>query len=1296
MNRVAVFWLLGLYALLPLPVHAAPDSVFARISTGDGLPDAHMSSIVRDRYGYVWLGTLGGLVRHEGNRLTVLRHDPDDPKSLPANNVLALQSLLNGNLLAAISGQGIVEIDGLEVVRHWGSKNIGGILQGNYIWSMAEACDGSVWAVFAQDGVVRIDPVSGQTQHFGPGQHGLPEKGFGLKLLVDSDCRLWLVRPDGLWHFRGAEPAGFELLLEPADTAIDLFTDLAEIRSGELVLGGKNGLERIVVSDQPLAVEVVESWPLPNVVAKIEVTESGPIWIGLIDDLALLDPATGKIELFAQDEVSAKNLPKIQASSVLELPEGGVWVATNGAGLARLPPGWRGFRSFRRATDGVDLERVSAIVQRPGEGLWLASSALGIQQLNLQTGSFEAVPVMRDTSEGQAASAARFVVGLQVSDDYIWVLTMRRLVRKHRSSGVVETIFDTDNDSDRFKFLIPADDGEFWVGVDGARLLRVNAAGQLVDEWHADATGKRRLNASALREIKKGPDGRWWLLGTRALYRQAEDGSFETMLSPDSTVMGSMVFDGDSLWLGSDSVLEQYRLSGDRLERRSRYTARTGLPAGRIENIIARGEHVWLLLSIGLARLDTTNGEFRLFSVNEGLPLSEFNHHAVTILEDSSFAAGTGNGLLIIDPSLISSVPKPPPVYVTSLRAGTDRIDIDPDPDNIAPIDLDWTRNSLEFSFLALSYIDSTQNRYRVRLTGWDEDWHDLIGQTSRFYSNLPSGNYRFEVQAAGVDGAWNLEGDQLEIRIALPPWRSPPALAVYMLLGLAASGAGWRMLASRRRRRVQLQAAREQQRLAESQRVLLGRLNQSLEPDKLVAMIGEAVLKLTGAGNCQVGFFDSDFPRRVGLFGSGQRRPNREAFEQAVERGGPGRVVRLTLDDNLLAAVWLPDFDAAPGSSVHSRLELFSQTAGQVLENARLLMNVTRLAEQANQASAAKSEFLATMSHEIRTPLHGLLGMLELLEQSELEPEQSDMLRTMRGSGRQLQRILNDVLDLSRIEAGRIELESRAFELPPLLERVVDLHAPTARREGLDLRLRIAADLPVMAVGDADRISQVIGNLLNNAIKFTASGGVELDAWLDSSGWLVLAVSDTGPGIDTAAQVDLFEPFTQLESASTRKHSGTGLGLAICRRLIDAMHGSLELFSRPGRGSRFTVRLPLDGMLAQLPSEIELLRGFRMAAAMSAPDYRVLMRLARRWSIELVRVDRLTEEPVSDIDALLVADNAAAGVDLAAWHASGVVCWQLDTATGVSDRAARQLRAPLNETRLIAALMDLRFSRLA
>ncbi|TAL85068.1 MAG: hybrid sensor histidine kinase/response regulator [Rhodanobacter sp.] len=238
------------------------------------------------------------------------------------------------------------------------------------------------------------------------------------------------------------------------------------------------------------------------------------------------------------------------------------------------------------------------------------------------------------------------------------------------------------------------------------------------------------------------------------------------------------------------------------------------------------------------------------------------------------------------------------------------------------------------------------------------------------------------------------------------------------------------------------------------------------------------------------------------------------------------------------------------------------------------------QLAEQQRQlaeaASAAKTQFLATLSHEIRTPMTGVMGMAELLLSTPLSPLQHDYTRAMQRSGGMLLKLLNDALDLARIEAGRLELEPAPFDPAQLVSEVAELEQGLARAKGLDFLLELDDALPSRVVGDALRIKQVLLNLANNALKFTDRGRVILRVRRRRHGQgLLFSVSDTGPGIPEASQERLFRRFEQEQGP--QRSAGSGLGLAICRELVDMMGGSIELESRPGHGTTFRVRLPLS-----------------------------------------------------------------------------------------------------------------------
>ncbi len=318
-----------------------------------------------------------------------------------------------------------------------------------------------------------------------------------------------------------------------------------------------------------------------------------------------------------------------------------------------------------------------------------------------------------------------------------------------------------------------------------------------------------------------------------------------------------------------------------------------------------------------------------------------------------------------------------------------------------------------------------------------------------------------------------------------------------------------------------------------------------------------------------------------------------RAAHQQRVQSFAAGAILSRRMSNRQDVTGLTKDGRLAPIEVGLSKLTtrtgmIYTAIIRDISESLQAEAELNQAVSEAAAANAAKSAFLAAMSHEVRTPLNGVLGMAQAMARDALPPKQAERLEVIRQSGESLLGILNDMLDLSKIEAGKLEMETLEFDLGDLIAATYNTFSALAAQKGLQFDLHVSRRAEGAYLGDPLRLRQVLNNLISNAVKFTEKGLVEVDVDRQR-GLLVIAVRDTGMGISPAALTRLFDKFEQGDLSTTRRFGGTGLGLAICRDLVRLMGGDISAASVLHEGATFTVRLPLEhvGHVPALPDVI-------------------------------------------------------------------------------------------------------------
>lgn len=770
----------GFAATLP----AAPEMpLFRAVGVADGLPSSGLTGLALDRDGYLWIATRDGLARYDGVGYRIFRHVPGQATALPGNFMQTVFVDAGNRVWVGVEGQGLSVLDaGRRGFRHFNHATRPLILSDD-VWAITATPDGCVWFGTYGGGLYRLDGKEHLTRFLPKaGDAGsLPSENV-LALAVDAAGVLWVGTGNGVARWTGKDFA----TLPAAELSGAEIYSLSPEADGSLWIGAEHGLDHRLADgriEQP-------AWRdrLPDLgVTSVLRDREGTRWI--TTRRGLVRERDGQIDTLP-DSAAAGRFMYLG----LEDDEGGLWFATAGNGLLRLPGGWRHFAVFAKGEGARGLANVpvrGTAMSRDGR-VWLVASGGVIDRLDAQSGQVEHV---FDTSK--ELPERRLWSVLERADGSLWLGHSQGLSRLDPVTGKFRH-WRIGAGADPMlpgpvRLLAESADGLLWLASYGGGVQARDRDGRVVHSLVPD--DGHGIDSPEQGQMADGPDGALWIAGPKGLRRwDARAARFQRIAgAPEEAVFGFAVVPPDTLWLHRMGALEAYRWNGSALARFRRVGVEAGLPAVQSGGLLAdRSGGLWLTTARGLLRYDPVGERLRVFGVRDGLPSQEFQMQPPLMLPQGYGLASTNEGLVLFDPARIHGNGGIPRLTLDAINLRRDEAVLSLPTDGqdlrLGPQDRD-----LRVTARLLSFADPGAHRYRFWLHGYDAGWVAAGALGERDFSRLEPGRYRMEVAASNADGVWSAtRGFQLEVQA--PWWRRSWALAVWgvsvlLLLVLAARG---------------------------------------------------------------------------------------------------------------------------------------------------------------------------------------------------------------------------------------------------------------------------------------------------------------------------------------------------------------------------------------------------------------------------------------------------------------------------------------------------------------------------
>jgi PAS domain S-box-containing protein len=1191
---------------------------FDKIETGFSI-----NTFVQDRDGFFWIGGINGLYKYDGY---TFRHYSSGSESIADNYVNTLFEDSQGFIwIATQGGLSVYDKSTDKFISYLYDPNDPSSISSNHIANykrqiIAEDTDKMIW-IGTDEGLNRFDRFSHTFTRY---QNQFIDRDI-CSLCMGQDGLLWVGTAKGLHKFdprRAIMTEQHETDNNDSDklhgnNIISILEDNEGILWAGTMKGGVNSLAKgqnkfTHYRHQP---DNVNSLSDDNILGIMQ-DDKGILWLITVDGgLNLFNKRTKTFKRYCHDPDDPGSISSNYLTQIYQDALGVIWFSDYGGTLYRIDPGARKFKSFvHDPKNSNSLSKGSYVAHgiEDQEGMiWIAVGGYGINRYDRHTQTFTHYCHDPDKPDSLPESYGQSVIEDRAGN--LWVTTNSAIVLFDKQTGKALRTYSAKNWPSS-----PVEDctntNVIWWGTWGSGLLRFSKSDGKIDYFVTSPDNlDETVSTNTIPFLYQDNTGTIWLctrgggLDKFDPWMKKVTAKYKHSPTNLDTISSNSVYQvyqdsADRYWVTTDRGLDQFNPNTGKFIR---YNKQSGLfPLNAASQIHEDSQgYLWIAgyHSGELVKFCPKSGTYRLYTTDE-VTLS--GSYAAIRTKDNALWFFGSNGITTFYPDKIKDNPFQPPVFLTSLTQGGDAIALGKAPEQIDTIRLDWRNNFFEFESAALNYRNPKKNLYRFMLEGVDNDWFEAGTNRGGRYSGLPDGIHILKIMGSNNDGLWSHKIAELKVIVNPPFWRTLWFRIIMGLLGIFIVIGGYffrvnaykarsqeldQLVAERTQSLIQENAERKkvEESLRTSERQLFDII--SFLPDatfvidhegKVIAwnkametMSGVLSEDILGKGNYEYAlpFYGERRPILIDLVFNPS--PDIEKQYNHIKRYGDIMMAEHYYQNLLGRKTWLHGnacvLRNSQGESIGAIETIRDITSSKFTE-----IELKKAKKAADAANQAKSEFLANMSHEIRTPMNGVIGFTDLLLKSPLTHEQTMHVQTIQQSGQSLLHIINSILDLSKIEAGKIVFEQVGFRLKPLIEDIVHFQNIQASKKQLYLKFIFADNIPEFITGDPERLKQVLLNLISNALKFTSKGGVTVKVSVVSQNnvdiQLRFEVVDTGSGIPPDKMGQLFQAFSQADSSTTRKYGGTGLGLAISKQIVELMGGKIGVESKVGQGSMF------------------------------------------------------------------------------------------------------------------------------